>query len=151
VATPRDSALRSLIQSGLIVPDDLDPDNEYVPLDFTQPASPAIGALHSRFAVRHAHALFVQARVATELSRKRAELRKREVLFRANRSDDYAQKWKLDAAMARDERISELRDEVGELEIQLELFKAVTLGYEDFVKAASREMTRRESERAPRD
>ena len=143
--------MRVLYESGVVVPDDLDPDEEQVPLDFTEPASRAIGGIHSRFAVRHAHALFVTAKVATSLARKRDELRKREVVFRARHADDFSQKWKLDAEMAQNKRIAKLRDEVVELEIQLELFRAVSAGYESFVKAASREMTRRESERAPND
>ena len=143
--------MRVLAESGLIVPDDLDPGEENVPLDFTQPSSRAIGALHSRFAVRHAHSLFVHAKVAGELARKRDELRKRETIFRARHADDYEQKWKLDAEMAKNKRIAALRDRIVELEIQSSLFKAVTDGFEVFVKATSREMSRRDSERAPKD
>lgn len=38
-----------------------------------------------------------------------------------------------------------------ELEIKSEVLDAVIGGFEDIVKAASREMSRRDSERAPRD
>lgn len=37
------------------------------------------------------------------------------------------------------------------LEIESELLDAVIGGYDDIVKAASREMSRRDSERGPRD
>jgi hypothetical protein len=53
--------------------------------------------------------------------------------------------------MARSKRIGKLRNRVTELEIQLELVKAVTDGYEDLRNAASREMFRRDSERPARD
>jgi hypothetical protein len=151
VATPTDSALRVLANAGLVVPDDLDPGEEHVPLDFTQPSSAAIGALHSRFAVRHSHALFVQARTATDLAVVRHELRQAEAIYRARHGDDHGAKWKLDTEMARSKRIGKLRNRVTELEIQLELVKAVTDGYEDLRNAASREMFRRDSERPARD
>lgn len=38
-----------------------------------------------------------------------------------------------------------------ELEIKTEVLDAVIGGFDDVVKAASREMSRRDSERAPRD
>ena len=143
--------MRFLASDGLVVPDDLDPEAENVPLDFTQPSSAAIGALHSRFAVRHAHALFVQARIATDLAHVRNSLRQKESRFRARHSDDYEQKWRLDSEISADKTISRLRERQVELEVHLDMVKAVADGYEDLRNAASREMFRRDSERPPRD
>ena len=143
--------MRFLASEGLVVPDELDPSAEDVPLDFTQPSSGAIGALHSRFAVRHAHALFVTARIATDLAHVKNSLRQREARFRATYADDFSAKWKLETEMSGDKRIRRLRRRQVELEVQLEMVKALTDGYEDLRNAASREMFRRDSERGPRD
>jgi hypothetical protein len=44
-----------------------------------------------------------------------------------------------------------LENTISKLEIRAEILGAVIGGFEDITKAASREMTRRDSERAPRD
>jgi len=109
-----------------------------------------VGALHSRFAVRHAHALYVRAGVATHLLRIRRKHRIELARFRAKAGG------KFNTVKAADEAFSrgsgrKLEGTILQLEIKEEILDALIGGYEDVVKAASREMSRRDSERAPRD
>jgi hypothetical protein len=53
--------------------------------------------------------------------------------------------------MERNKPIKKLLDRIMRLEIEAELVEAVLNGYEDIRNAASREMSRRDSERPPRD
>lgn len=143
--------MRFLKDEGLIVPESLDPESDQLDIDFTAISSRVIGAIHSRYAVRHAHALFVTARHASRLAELRGILRMEQAKFKARNADRYKEKWKLEAAMSNSKRITKVQDEMTALEIKVEIFKAVLDGYEDIRNAASREMFRRDSERAPRD
>lgn len=60
-------------------------------------------------------------------------------------------KFELDDEMALDKTIKKIEDKVVSLEIKSDLIEAVTKGFEIYRNAASREMSRRDSERAPRD
>jgi hypothetical protein len=151
VAVPTDSRWRVLQQEGLIVPDELDPHDENVPLDFTQPSNRAIGAIHSRFAVRHSYALYSLAKIRSRLVRNRRELRHKQAIFRARHANDFKNKYSLDDAMENDATIRKLLDRIMKLEVDGELVEAVAAGYEVIRNAASREMSRRDSERASRD
>jgi hypothetical protein len=53
--------------------------------------------------------------------------------------------------MRNSKRISRLEKQIAEHEIQLELEEAAIESFMDIVRAASREMSRRETERAPHD
>jgi division protein CdvB (Snf7/Vps24/ESCRT-III family) len=143
--------LQSLAQQGLIVPDDLDPEDEKIPLDFTVAPSRAIGAIHSRFAVRHAHGIYVIARTRNRLTALRRQLRIEQARYRTLNRDKFQKKYQLDDAMKNSKRVSRLERQIEKSEIQLEVQEAVVEGFLDVVRAASREMSRRESERAPRD
>src|SRR4249919_1126555 len=68
VATPQGARLQWLRRSGLIAPDEIASDTDYVPLDFTRLNSRELGAVHSRYAVRHAHGLFVLAKLFSEIT-----------------------------------------------------------------------------------
>lgn len=149
VATP--SNIAWLAQSGLIVPDDLDPSDESVPLDFTRLGNRAIGALHSRFAVRHAHALYVRSQFASEQLRLRRRHRLSLASWRVHRGEDFRTDKACTEAFSRSKDGKKLEKALMELEIKAEVLDAVIGGFEDIVKAASREMSRRDSERAPRD
>lgn len=149
IATP--SNIAWLSQSGLIVPDDLDPSDESIPLDFTHLSPRRVGALHSRFAVRHAHALYVRSGVASDLLRLRRAHRLSLAKFRVRKGDDYRTDKACTEAFSLSKRGKKLEGEMLELEIRSEVLDAVVMGFEDVVKATSREMTRRDSERAPRD
>lgn len=151
VRTPQDPELQSLAQQGLIVPDDLDPEDETVPLDFTVASSQAIGAIHSRFAVRHAHGIYLLARTRNRFLALRRQLRIEQAKFRSLHKDDFDRKYELDDEMLKSKRIARLDRQITECEITMEVQQAVVEGFLDVVKAASREMSRRSDERAPRD
>jgi hypothetical protein len=148
VATPRNS--KFLAQRGLIVPDDLDPGEENVPLDFTEISDRLVGALHSRFAVRHAHALYVRASVETRLLRLRRKHKIELAKYRVKKADDFKTARELEASFAIGQGAA-IEGRIMELEAKSEIMGAVIDGFESIVKAASREMARRDSERAPRD
>jgi len=143
--------LRFLRREGLIAPDEIATDEDYVPLDFTKLNNRELGAVHSRYAVRHSHALFVLARVSAERAMLERDRRMAEAQFRAEHKDNYSTKWELDDAMLVDEALKQYGDRVSELEIRVHLVEGVAEGYDRLARAASREISRRISEQAPRD
>jgi hypothetical protein len=143
--------LRVLLESGLLVPEEIQDDEEIVPLDFTSVSSRDIGAVHSRFAVRHSHALYVMAKVAVELAHLKRDLRLDQAQFRARHAGDYKTKYELDDAMAISKRHKIISNRILEAETTYEVMQAVVQGYEDLRNAASREISRRLGEQAPRD
>lgn len=147
IATPAN--IDWLAQSGVIVPDDLEPENESIPLDFTSLNNRRLGATHSRFAVRHAHVLYVRAQNATELVRLKRKHRLALATFRVH--NDFKTEKALMNAFARSKIGKRIEAKLEEVEIREILLEAVADGYLDIVKAASREMARRDSERGPRD
>jgi hypothetical protein len=70
--------------------------------------------------------------------------------FRSLYQKDFKTARELDAAFYLDDG-EETERHILELEIKAEVLDAVIAGFDDVVKAASREMSRRDSERAPRD
>lgn len=149
IATPQNIA--SLAQHGLIVPDDLDPDEEVINLDFTSLSNREVGAVHSRFAVRHAHALFVRAGIASERLRLQRKHRLALGAFRVRRGSEFRTDRAASEAFSATKDGRKLEKAMMEHEIKATMLDALIGGYEDVVKAASREMSRRDSERAPRD
>jgi hypothetical protein len=139
-----------LNQKGVIVPEGLDPSEENLHLDFTSITDRAVGAIHSRFSVRHAHALYVRAEVATRLLRlrrkHRLELAKHRV--RLGKNFRTAKALDEDFSLGRGRR---LESTILGLEVKAEIMDSVIEGFMDIVKAASREMSRRDSERGQRD
>lgn len=148
VATPEDSEWLS--QKGLIVPDDLEPSEERVSLDFTSISNRSVGAVHSRFAVRHSHALFVRASVATRLLRLRRKHRLALAKFRVREGRKHSTVKSLEETFSIGPG-KKIENTIMQLEVKAEILDALIGGFEDIVKAASREMSRRDSERAPRD
>lgn len=140
-----------LRQEGLIVPDDLDDKEERLDIDFTSASNRAIGAIHSRFANRHAYALFVSAKNSTRLIAKRRKLRLLQAKYRVRHQPEYKTAKELEAAMSLTPKIKTLEDEIMELEIRQDLLKAVEESYLDVVRAASREITSRGQEQGARD
>lgn len=143
--------MRVLIESGLLAPEEIQDDEEHVPLDFTSLTSRDIGAVHSRFAVRHSHALYVLAKVAVELAHLKRDLRLEQAQFRVRHSDDYKTKYELDDAMALTKRHKGISDRILEAESTYEVMQSIVQGFEDLRNAASREISRRLGEQAPRD
>jgi hypothetical protein len=110
-----------------------------------------IGHVHSRYAVRHAHSLFVHARLAGEAAMLARDLKVEEAKFRTLHKSDFKTKWELDDAILLDEEMMELRDRLTVAEIQEGIVEGLSKGYEGLTRAASREISRRASEQAPRD
>lgn len=151
VATPQNSGLRLLIESGVLTPEEIHAEEEVVPLDFTTLGTREIGAVHSRFAVRHSHALFVLAKVAVELAHLKRDLRLEQSQFRFRHKGEYKTKYELDDAMFEHKRHRIISDKILEAEANHEMLTAVVQGYEDLRNAASREIARRSNEQASRD
>lgn len=143
--------MQALANAGIIVPDEIPPDEETVPLDFTQLSNRDIGSVHSRFAVRHAHAIFHGAMLGSRIAFHRRKLRMLEAQFRIARGGDRVKKTDVDALMEEDDEIIEARDHLTQVEAEMGIVQAVAQGYEDLRNAASREISRRIGEQAPRD
>jgi hypothetical protein len=151
VATPSESRLQWLRRSGLIAPEEIHANEERVPLDFTELNSRELGAVHSRFAVRHSHGLFELGKLGGEIAMLERDLKLEEARFRAIYKDDYSTKWELDDAMSFNEDIDEMRKRLQIAESKQDIVEAIVKGYEGLTRAASREIARRASEQAPRD
>jgi hypothetical protein len=141
--------LHALADAGLIVPEEIPSDDDSVPLDFTTLTNRDIGSLHSRYAVRHAYAIFQVALAGARVVTLRRDLRIAQAKFRLRNEDKL--KNVVDAMFEEDEHISKMLNRISEAEAHATLVEAVAQGYEDLRNAASREMTRRISEQAPRD
>ena len=146
VSTPTSSRLRALAEAGMVVPDEIPTDDDAIPMDFTTLSNRDIGAVHSRYAVRHAHAIFHVALAGTRLVTERRNLRIVQAKFRLQNKGEM--KNIVDAMMEEDEDISSGLDKISTMEAQIKLMEAVAQGYADLRDAASREITRRLGERA---
>jgi hypothetical protein len=138
--------LRALAEAGLVVPEEIPTDDDEILLDFTTMSYEDIGALHSRYAVRHAHAIFHVALAGTRLVTLRRNLRIAQAKFRlANKGE---MKNIVDAMMEEDEDISKMLDRISVQEANVKMIESIAQGYADLRDAASREVTRRLGERA---
>lgn len=136
---------------GLVVPNEIPSEDDAVALDFTRISSRELGNVHSRFAVRHAYAIFTLARRESALVTKRRNLRMAQAKYRARHGGDYKNKYSLDDAMERTPSIRRVLDDIAKIEAERIVIEAVAQGYDDLRAAASREMYRRGSENAPKD
>jgi hypothetical protein len=143
--------LQYLKSEGLLAPEEISTENDSVPLDFTRLNSRQIGSVHSRYAVRHSHAIFITARIAGDRAMRQRDLRLAQAKYRHLNKKKFKTKYQLDDAMVMDEDIEKLMDEITLLEAREGVVKALAEGYEDLRNAASREMFRRSSEQGPRD
>ena len=132
------------------MPEGLDPSEEIIRLDFTSVSDRHVGAIHSRFSVRHAHALYIRAGVATRLLRLKRKHRLDLAKYRVRNE------LKFKTLKALEESFSlgpgaKLEATIMGLEIKATLMDSIIEGFMDIVRAASREMSRRDSERSSRD
>jgi len=141
--------LRVLADLGLVVPEEIPSDEDTLVLDFTLLSNRDIGSVHSRYAVRHAHAIFQAAKTAAKIATLNRDLRFSEAKFRITHKGQQLNVVR--ALMEDDEHITKQRDRVSKAEIEHELITAVAQGYEDIRNAASREISRRLGERAATD
>ena len=151
VRTPTNSNLRVLREENLVVPDEIPGDEDNVPLDFTNLNNRDVGRLHSRYAVRHAHIIYVAAKRQARLANVKRHLRIEQAKFRIKHKGEFQTKYEADDAMLLDEELAELIERQDNIEHELQILNAVAQGYADFFSAASREISRRESERPSRD
>jgi hypothetical protein len=117
----------------MIVPSAVENDDGgTTPLDFTRLSSQDVGRQHSAWAARLAHGLFVVGQLAAEIGN-----------------------LKFDLSLAKAHADVSGQEEIGKrmavLQNDYRLVKAVVEGYETMTKAASREISRRTSERAQTD
>lgn len=131
------------------MPEEIPSNEDHVPLDFTKASSKGIGGIHSRYAVRHAHALFNIAKLATDEAHLKRDLRMAKAKFRLKNKGEKLNI--VNAMMEDDEDISEIEDKLIEVAMKVGVLSAVAQGYEDLRNAASREMSRRIGERAQID
>lgn len=131
------------------MPEEIPADEDRVPLDFTTLSSRPLGALHSRYAVRHAHVIFQTAKLAADAAAVKRDLRLEKAKFRLHSRGEKLNV--VNALMEEDEVIAELENKLTEVEAKVGILSAVAEGYEDLRNAASREMTRRIGERAATD
>jgi hypothetical protein len=151
VRTPTTSALRFLRRDHLVVPDEIPADEDTVPLDFTTLSNRDVGRLHSRYATRHAHIIYVAAKRQSRLANVKRRLRIEQAKFRVKNKGEFQNKYEYDDAMLLDDEIVELIERQEAIENELQILNAVAKGYEDFFSAASREISRRSSEQPSRD
>jgi hypothetical protein len=149
VSTPKNRSLKWLAEAGIVVPEQIPSDEERVPLDFTRLSSRGIGEIQSRFAVRHSHAIYNAALLESDVLKLRRELKIAQAKFRIHHKG--LAKNIVDAMMEEDDELAALLDKISEIEIHLTILEAVVKSYEGIRNAASREMSRQASERAPID
>lgn len=141
--------MQHLAEAGIVVPEEIPSDDDLVPLDFTRLGNRDLGALHSRYAVRHSHAIFQAALTEARVAELRRGLRFSEAQFRIKHKGEKQNE--VLAMMEDDERITKRRDALSKVEIEHKLIVAVAAGYEDIRNAASREISRLIGERAATD
>lgn len=110
-----------------------------------------LGGVHSRYAVRYAHAIFVLAHRTSDITIEKRNLFLAEAKFSIVNKDKYKTKYELESAMEKNVKINEARNKISELESQKDLIEGIAKGYDAISKAASREISRRIAESAPRD
>lgn len=149
IATPSSRRLQFLGEAGIVVPEEIPSDEDHVPLDFTKLSSKGIGSIQSRYAVRHAHAIFNVAKLAADEAHLKRDLKMAKAKFRMKHRGEKLNV--VNAMMEDDEEIAEFEDKLLEVAMKIGVLTAVAQGYEDLRNAASREMSRRIGERAQID
>lgn len=114
----------------MIAPEGVEPSTREVPLDFTGLSSQGVGQQHSEWAVRLGYCLYEISIRSSRLGYLKGSIRDKRV-----DKDD----------------LSKAQDEIAVLTEEVTILKGIADSYSQFQKAASREMTRRGIEVAPRD
>lgn len=152
-AIPADiERLEDYVKEGLLTPVRLDDDKaSYAPLDFTSISSREVGRQHSTWAVRHSHIIFLIGNLRAEIGNAKHDLKNAEAEWMIKRGDNYKTKYAAEAAMRKSKRITKLRDRLQQAEASLTRYEALAESYRVLREAASREIARRQDERASRD
>jgi hypothetical protein len=127
----------------VVVPDELDPFDESVRVDFTSLSGRGVGAIHSRLCNRLAHVVFIRGQLEGERLQLSRRIHLAEARYRLKHEDDYKTMKMLDAAMILDSDIRKLNSRANKIDVKAVALDAVIKGYESIIKAASREMSRR--------
>ena len=130
VATPQSKRLQFLDELEMIAPEGMEASARDVPLDFTGLSSEGVGQQHSEWAVRLGYCLY-------------------EISIRASRLGSL--KGAIKDKRVPENKIKKAQREISVLQEEVTLLKGIADAYKQFVAAASREMTRRGIEVAPRD
>src|SRR5215831_5383815 len=123
IATPQNRRLRFLTDAGIIVPEEIPSDEDSIPLDFTRLSSKGIGGIQSRYAVRHAHAIFNVAKLAADEASLRRDLRMEKAKFRMRNKDEKLNV--VNAMMEDEESIAEIEDKILEVQAKVVVLTAV--------------------------
>jgi hypothetical protein len=135
--------LKYLAQSGVVVPDHLDPFDENIHVDFTAISSRGIGGVHSRFCNRLAHALYLRSQLEAERLTLSRRIHLAHARYRLKHEGEYKTVKMLESAMILDPEIKKLEKHALQIDVKSVALDAVLKGYESIAKAASREMARR--------
>lgn len=114
----------------MLAPEGINGDERAIPLDFTGLSSESVGSQHSEWAVRLGYALYETALRGARLGYLKGAIKDKRVAV-----DD----------------IEGTQEEIAVLQEEVTILKGIVDAYRQFVAAASREMTRRGIEIAPRD
>jgi hypothetical protein len=131
------------------VPDGAPADERRIPLDLTGLSSQGIGAIHSEFTVRLSYVLFQRAQTASHVMELKREIKIAKAIY-YQENEDKEKKYEIDAAATLDPEIAKLEDRLLVQESFAAVLDGVIGGYEKIVEGASREMSRRSSERTSR-
>lgn len=136
---------------GLVVPADPESGETEIPFDLTQTGSGSVGQIYNEWSVRHGHILFHIALRESRQAKVKGERKKSLSRFRARYGTDYKTKTELQEAFDSLEETEEIDDELLELDMEITLLKGLEAAYKTWRESASREITRRTHEQAPRD
>lgn len=140
------------VKESLLVPARLDDDkSSYAPLDFTSISSREVGQQHSNWAVRHAHIIFLIGNLRAEIGNAKHDLKNVEADWLIKNGGRYKTKYAAEAAMRKSKRIVKRRERLQRAEASLIRYEALSESYRALREAASREIARRQDERASRD
>jgi hypothetical protein len=112
-------------------------------------SSQGVGAVHSEFTVRLSYVIFQRAQTASHVMELKREIKLAKAIF-YQEHEDADKKYELDAAATLDPEIQKLEDRLLVQESFAAVLDGVIGGYEKIVEGASREMSRRSSERTSR-
>jgi hypothetical protein len=101
--------------------------------------------------VRHSHALFELAKLSAELVMLEHDTGHHKAGLRVKFAKKFKSKWELDDAISLDDYVEKLNVRISGLEAKRHIVEGIAKGYDGLARAASREISRRISEQAPKD
>jgi len=151
LTAPDNLKLKDVFEKGLIVPEKLDDNEAHVPLDFTTASSRIVGQQYSHWSVRYSYLVYLVGLIDAELGNLKHDLKAAEAAWRRANLQNFKAKYHADDAMWRNKKIKQLREKIAGLEATSTRYNGLLESYKALREAASREITRRTQERAPKD